>query len=196
MKIYFHCYEIHILLPSDAGYMLCILRIFDPNLEKRPENYFLMVHFVIQGFNKFMLIGQYQHTIDTKKRLALPVKFRGELGGKVIITKGIEHCLVVYTEKEWEVFSQKLANLPISHIEARSFSRNILAAAMEIVLDKLGRILIPDYLKEYAGLKKNVVICGLSNRLEVWDEEKWESYRKSAEKGVEEIVSKLGPLGI
>lgn len=143
-----------------------------------------------------MLIGRYKHTIDNKKRLALPSKFRGELGGKIIITKGIENCLVVYTEKEWEMFSQKLANLPISQIEARSFIRNILAGAMEIVLDKLGRILVPDYLKEYAGFKKNVVICGLSNRLEIWDEQKWEAYIKKSEKGVQEIVSKLGSLGI
>ena len=143
-----------------------------------------------------MLIGQYQHTIDAKKRLALPAKFRGELGNKVIVTKGVENCLVVYTEKEWEVISQKLSNLPISQGEARSFTRHLLASAAEIILDKLGRILIPDYLREYAGLKKNVVICGLSNRLEVWDEIKWENYSKKAEKGVEEIVSKLGSLGI
>jgi len=143
-----------------------------------------------------MLIGQYQHTIDSKKRLALPVKFRGELGTKVIVTKGVENCLVVYTEKEWEVMSQKLGNLPISQIEARSFTRHLLASATEVSLDKLGRILIPDYLKKYSDLKKNVVICGLSNRLEIWDEAKWENYSKDAEKGVEEIVSKLGPLGI
>lgn len=143
-----------------------------------------------------MLIGQYKHTIDTKKRLALPVKFRGELGNKVIITKGIESCLVVYIEKEWGIMSQKLGNLPSAQPEARSFARIILAGAMEVILDKLGRILIPDYLKEYADLKKNVVICGLSNRLEIWDEQKWETYTKKAEKGVEEIVSKLGPLGI
>ena len=143
-----------------------------------------------------MLIGQYKHTIDNKKRLALPVKFRGELGAKVIITKGVENCLVVYTEKEWEVMSQKLGSLPISQTEARSFTRHLLASATEVSLDKLGRILIPDYLKEYASFKKNVVICGLSNRLEIWDETKWEAYSKNAEKGVEEIVSKLGPLGI
>ncbi len=143
-----------------------------------------------------MLIGQYKHTIDIKKRLALPIKFRGELGNKVIVTKGVENCLVIYTEKEWEVMSQKLGNLPVSQSEARSFARHLLASAMEVSLDKLGRILIPDYLKEYANLKKNIVICGLSNRLEVWDEQKWGAYTKNAEKGVEEIVSKLGPLGI
>jgi MraZ protein len=143
-----------------------------------------------------MLIGQYEHTIDNKKRLALPAKFRGELGQKVIITRGIENCLVIYTEKEWEVMSGKLSNLPISQSEARSFTRHLLASAMEVELDKLGRILIPDYLKSYADLKKDVTICGLSNRLEIWDSEKWDSYRKNAEKGVEEIVSKLGGLGI
>lgn len=143
-----------------------------------------------------MLIGQHKHTIDSKKRLALPAKFRGELGSKVIVTKGVENCLVVYTEHEWESMSQKLGNLPISQGEARSFTRHLLASATEVALDKLGRILIPDYLKEYGGFKKNLVICGLSNRLEIWDETKWESYSKNAEKGVEEIVSKLGPLGI
>jgi len=143
-----------------------------------------------------MLIGQYQHTIDNKKRLALPIKFRGELGGQVIITSGIEKCLVVYTQKEWEILSTKLSNLPISAAEARSFTRVTLANAMEVCLDKLGRILIPDYLKEYAGFKKNVVICGLSSRLEIWDAEKWQVYRTEAEKGVAEIVSKLGPMGI
>ncbi len=143
-----------------------------------------------------MLIGQYKHTIDNKKRLALPAKFRGELGDKVIITKGIEKCLVIYTEKEWGVISGKLSNLPISAPEARSFTRSILASAMEVVLDKLGRILVPDYLKNYGGLRKDVIVCGLSNRLEIWDSEKWDAYNKEAEKGIEEIVSKLGPLGI
>jgi len=143
-----------------------------------------------------MLIGQYEHTIDNKKRLALPAKFRGELGDKVIITKGVENCLVIYTEKEWQIFSEKLGNLPISQTGARSFARIILAGAMEVTLDKLGRILIPDYLKEYAGFKKDVTVCGLSNRLEAWDTEKWNTYNKEAEKGVQEIVSQLGSLGI
>lgn len=143
-----------------------------------------------------MLIGQYQHTIDTKKRLALPIKFRGELGAKVVVTQGVENCLVVYTEKEWEVVSAKFSNLTIAQGEARKMARHFLGNATEAILDKLGRILIPDYLKNYAGLKKNVVVCGLSNRLEIWDEAKWANYSKDAEKGVEEIISKLGPMGI
>jgi len=143
-----------------------------------------------------MLIGQYEHTIDNKKRLALPAKFRGELGDKIIITRGVDGCLFVYTQQEWETTSAKWSNLTISQTEARSFARMMLAGAMEVSLDKLGRILVPDYLKDYAGLRKNVIICGLSNRLEIWDSEKWEKYRESAEKGVDEIVSKLGGLGI
>jgi len=143
-----------------------------------------------------MLIGQYEHTIDNKKRLALPAKFRGELGDKIIITRGVDGCLFVYTQQEWQTASAKWSTLTISQTEARSFARMMLAGAMEVALDKLGRILVPDYLKDYAGLKKDVVICGLSNRLEIWDFEKWETYKKAAEKGVDEIVSKLGGLGI
>ena len=143
-----------------------------------------------------MLIGQYEHTIDVKKRLALPSKFREELGDKVIITKGVESCLVVYTENEFKVMSDKLSNLTLTQSEARSFTRTILAGAMEVTLDKLVRILVPDYLKKYAALNKNVVICGLSNRLEIWDKEQWDEWTKKAEEGVSEIVSKLGGLGI
>lgn len=138
-----------------------------------------------------MLIGQYEHTIDNKKRLALPAKFRGELGEKVVITRGIDNCLVIYTLEEWKSVSEKLSQLPGNQAEARSFARIMLAGAMEVILDKLGRILVPDYLKSYADLKKNVVICGLSNRLEVWDSEEWNKYKKEVEGQVSDIASKL-----
>ena len=143
-----------------------------------------------------MLIGQYKHTIDIKKRLALPAKFRGELGSKVVITKGFESCLVIYPEKEWEVISQKMSSLTLTQSEARAVARNFLSGASEAYLDKLGRVLVPDYLKEYAGLKKDVMVCGLSTRLEIWDSEKWAKYMQETEKGVDEMVSKLGELGI
>lgn len=143
-----------------------------------------------------MLIGEYRHTVDTKKRLALPAKFRKELGKSVIITKGLENCLIVYPEKEWRVMSDKLGKLPISPVEARGFARFMLAGAMAVNLDQLGRILIPDYLKAYANLKKNVVICGLFNRLEIWDSQRWETYKLKTEKEVGSLASKLGELGI
>jgi len=143
-----------------------------------------------------MLTGEYKHTIDTKKRLSLPVKFRKELGREVIVTKGIDKCLVVYSQKEGEVMFSKLGELPESKLEARSFARIRLAGAAEVSSDGLGRILIPDYLKKYAGLKKNVIVCGLYNRLEIWDDNTWEIYKKGIEKKVVGLVSKLEDLGI
>lgn len=123
-----------------------------------------------------MFTGEYRHKIDVKKRLALPSKFRKELGGKVVITKGITKCLVVYTKNGWDEMLNKLGGLPITEPEARGFARVILAGAMEVDLDKLGRILIPDYLKKYADLKKEIVVCGLNKELEIWDAEKWDEY--------------------
>lgn len=143
-----------------------------------------------------MFIGEYRHTIDTKKRLALPVKFRKELGKTVIITRGLDNCLIVYPLKEWQVMSDKLGKLPLSQTEARGFARIMLSGAMAVGLDRLGRILIPEYLKDYANLKKNVVICGLYNRLEIWNAQNWKTYEKKMEKGVENLAAKLKELGI
>ncbi len=143
-----------------------------------------------------MFIGEYRHTIDTKKRLALPAKFRKELGKTAIITRGLDNCLVVYSLKAWQVMSDKLGKLPASQLEARGFARIMLAGAMAVDLDKLGRILIPEYLKQYANLKKNTVICGLYNRLEIWDAQKWDNYKKRTEKEVGDFAAKLGELGI
>jgi len=139
-----------------------------------------------------MLIGEYKHTIDSKKRLSLPVKFRKELGKKVIVTRGFESCLVVYPENEWKLVLDQLRALPSGRAESRKFSRAVLGGAIEVNLDKLGRILIPDYLKTYAGLKKNVAVCGLSNKLEIWDESKWEAYRKNAEQAIDKVAEDLG----
>ncbi|PIZ88254.1 MAG: cell division/cell wall cluster transcriptional repressor MraZ [Candidatus Nealsonbacteria bacterium CG_4_10_14_0_2_um_filter_39_15] len=143
-----------------------------------------------------MFIGEYRHTIDTKKRLALPAKFRKELGKTVVITRGLDSCLIVYPLKEWRVMSDKLGKLPLSQTEARGFARVMLSGAMAVGVDGLGRVLIPEYLKGYAGLKKNVIICGLYNRLEIWDAQKWNIYEKKMEKGVEDLASKLKELGI
>ncbi len=146
--------------------------------------------------DNLMFIGEYKHTIDSKKRLALPAKFRKKLGKKVVITKGVDKCLVVYPEKEWNVMSKKLEKLPISRKEARNFARIMLAGAVLAGIDRLGRVLIPDYLKDYATLKKNTVVCGLSNRLEIWDEKKWNSFKSKIEPKVDDMVSNLEELGI
>lgn len=143
-----------------------------------------------------MFIGEYTYSIDEKKRLAIPAKFRKALGKRAILTRGLDNCLVLYPIKEWENLSKKLENLPSSRTEARGFVRIMLSGAVDVVFDKLGRILIPDYLKSYASLKKNVAILGLSNRIEIWDKEKWEEYKKKTEMSTVEIAEKLKELGI
>jgi MraZ protein len=143
-----------------------------------------------------MFIGEYRHTIDAKKRLAVPAKFRKELGSGAVITRGLDNSLVLYPHQEWLTMADKLGNLPASQMEARSFARVMLAGAMEVEFDQLGRILVPDYLKNYAMLKKDVVITGLYNRLEIWDAERWAEFKEKTEKQVGDIASKLGELGI
>ncbi|HBO16503.1 MAG: Protein MraZ [Candidatus Moranbacteria bacterium GW2011_GWE2_35_2-] len=143
-----------------------------------------------------MFIGEYQHSIDPKKRLAVPSKFRGELGNKIVVTRGLDRCLFVYPMKVWEEIAGKLGSLPMGESATRSFVRLMLAGAIDVEIDKQGRVLIPDYLKDYAGLGKNVVIAGLFNRLEVWAEKNWNQYKTKAEKNTDEIAEQLGKLGI
>lgn len=141
-----------------------------------------------------MFIGEYRHSLDKKRRMALPVKFRKELGKKLVITKGFEKCLVVYPLGEWKRVVKRLEELPSSKSSARSLARIFLSGAVEVELDSLGRALIPEYLVEYAGLKKEVVVIGLGNRIELWSPERWEEYRKQTEQKVEEIAEGLEEL--
>src|SRR3989344_7690971 len=132
-----------------------------------------------------MLIGEYTHSIDNKKRLAIPARFRKELGEKVILTRGLDNCLFLYPEQEWKNLAQKLSQLSVGQAGARSFVRLILSGAVEVDFDNLGRILIPDYLKNYANLKKRIAVAGVLNRLEIWDQENWERYKQEIEKNNE-----------
>jgi MraZ protein len=143
-----------------------------------------------------MFIGEYSHTIDPKKRLALPSKFRGELGSKVVVTRGLDNCLFVYPIKVWEEIATKLGTLPVGEASTRSFIRVMLAGAADIELDSQGRILIPEYLKNDGGLAKDVTIVGLFNRLEIWDSNEWKAYKSKAEKNTGEIAEELGKLGV
>lgn len=143
-----------------------------------------------------MFIGEYSHSIDSKKRLAVPFKFRNDLKNKIVVTRGLDKCLFVYPMKTWGELANKLGTLPVGESGTRSFTRLMLAGAVDAEVDKQGRILIPDYLKEYAGLKKNVVVAGLYNRLEIWDEKKWNEYKNKAEKNSDEIAEQLGKLGV
>lgn len=143
-----------------------------------------------------MFIGEYTYSIDEKKRLAIPTKFRPLLGKKAVITRGLDQCLFLFPAKEWGDLAKKLAQLPLSQADARGFARLMLTGAMEVSLDNLGRILIPDYLKTYALLKKKVVIAGVYNRVEIWDEGKWQEYKKKTETTVGDIAEKLKELGV
>ncbi len=143
-----------------------------------------------------MFIGEYQYSIDEKKRLAIPPKFRKMLGKKAVITRGLDQCLFLYPAKEWQVLARKLSQLPLSQADARGFARLMLTGAMEVTIDNLGRILIPDYLKEYAFLKKKVVIAGVYNRIEIWDSQKWKEYKEKTEKEVGDIAERLKELGV
>ncbi|MGI6297049.1 MAG: division/cell wall cluster transcriptional repressor MraZ [Minisyncoccales bacterium] len=138
-----------------------------------------------------MLIGEYKYNLDDKKRLTMPSKFRTILGKKAIVTKGIDGCLFMYSEKAWKELAEKIAKLPFSQSNARSFSRIMLAGAMDVLIDSNGRILIPDYLKEYAGLDKKVVVAGLYSRIEVWDEDKWDKYNKENTDRIDDVAEGL-----
>ncbi len=143
-----------------------------------------------------MLIGEYLHTIDIKKRIAIPSKLRREVGAKLVITRGLDNCLFVFPISQWNKLVEKLSKLPLGQRDTRGFIRLMLAGASEVGLDRLGRILIPDYLKQYAGLKKNIVVAGVYNRLEIWDEAKWKLFKQSTEKEVDNMAERLGELGV
>lgn len=138
-----------------------------------------------------MIIGEYKYNLDEKKRLTLPSKFRKLLGKKAVITRGIDGCLFLYSEKDWKDLAEKLAKLPLSQSNARTFARIMLAGAMDVLIDSAGRILVPDYLKEYADLGKKVVIAGLYNRIEIWDEEKWNKYSGDSSSHIGDIAEGL-----
>ncbi len=127
--------------------------------------------------------------------MAVPAKFREEMKSGAIITRGLD-CLFIFADKEWGVLAQKLTTLPLAQSNSRAFARLMLAGAMDVEVDSQGRILIPDYLRKYAGLTKQVVVAGLYNRVEVWDAEKWEKYKAKTESSSDEIAEKLGELGI
>src|SRR3990167_1066985 len=138
-----------------------------------------------------MLIGEYKHNLDPKKRLAVPSKFRKELDGGAVLTKGLDGCLFIFPLKNWAPFAEMLGGLSIGKQETRSFARLFLSGAVNVEFDSLGRILIPDNLKTYANLNKDVVIAGLFNRLEIWKETRWNAYKNNLEKNSDKIAEKL-----
>lgn len=143
-----------------------------------------------------MLIGEYEHSLDVKGRLIMPSRLRDDIGEKFILTKGLDGCLFGFAEKEWQVFEEKLKALPITNKNARDFTRFFLSGAIECEIDKQGRFLITNNLREYAKLVKEIVIIGIGTRIEIWDKEKWKSYNNEKEISADEIAENMENLGI
>lgn len=143
-----------------------------------------------------MFIGEYNHNLDDKGRLAIPAKFRALLKRGGVVTKGLDNCLFLYTKDQWQKIAQKISALPISQAKARSFSRHLLAGAMDVEFDNQGRITLPEYLRDFASLKRSIIVAGLYNHLEIWNKEDWDKYKSDSEKNSNVIAEELGDLGI
>ncbi len=148
------------------------------------------------GGDKAMLMGEYLHSIDDKGRIILPAKFREELGASFVVTKGLDHCLFVYDQKEWAILESKLKQLPLAKPEARAFIRFFFSGGAELACDKQGRVVLPSNLREYAHIDKDVVIVGVSNRVEIWNKETWDKYNEQIGPTVAQIAENLVDLGI
>ena len=126
-----------------------------------------------------MFMGRYNHTIDPKGRLSIPSKYREVLGDEFVVSKGMDGCLYVYANDDWKVFEGKLASLPLMSEEARQFARFFLSGAQPVTVDKQGRILMPQDLREFAGREKDVVLAGMGSRIEIWSLERWKANNDS-----------------
>ena len=144
-----------------------------------------------------MLIGEYTHTIDDKNRMSLPSKLRQVMGKKIIITPGLDKCLFAFTLDEWQKIAQKLSeNSSMLSADMRSFTRYMFGGASEVEIDSLGRVLVPVFLRQRANLKTKVVLIGVQNRLEIWNEKSWSDYKSQVEKQADGLAEKLAGLGL
>ena len=143
-----------------------------------------------------MLIGQYSHTLDVKKRLSLPSKFKKVLGEKVVITRGLDSCLFLFTISEWEIIAKKLTSQSVGSREARDLNRFFLSGAVEVDVDSAGRVLVPDFLRSFASLENKVVLAGLYSRVEIWDEKVWEAKQKDISDNADDVAAKLQEVGM
>lgn len=143
-----------------------------------------------------MFIGEYQHTLDNKGRVIIPSRFREDLGEEFVMTKGLDNCLFIYARDEWSILEEKLKTLPLTNRDARAFVRFFFSGAAECTLDKQGRVLIPANLREHSRLEKDVVVIGVSTRMEIWSKEEWDSYNSDDNLSYDNIAEKMAELGI
>ena len=143
-----------------------------------------------------MLIGEYEHSLDDKGRVIMPAKLRIDIGERFIITKGLDGCLFVFSQAEWSNFETKLKELPLTSKTARDFVRFFLSGATECEIDKQGRFLIVTNLREYANIKKELVIIGVGTRIEIWDKTKWKDYNDDKNISADVLAENMTMLGI
>ncbi len=143
-----------------------------------------------------MFIGEYTHTADEKKRISLPAKFRKELGTKIVVTRGLDNCLFLFTTKTWSGIAEETAKLGMMQADTRGFSRFMFSGASEVEVDSAGRILIPEYLGTFAGLENKIVFAGVHDRIEIWNEKRWNTYKKRIESQADMMAEKLGSVGM
>ncbi|SKC78875.1 division/cell wall cluster transcriptional repressor MraZ [Maledivibacter halophilus] len=143
-----------------------------------------------------MFIGEYLYTLDKKGRINIPSKFREDLGERFFITKGLDNCLFVFPESEWRNFENKLKGLPLTNKSARAFVRLFFSGATECSLDKQGRVTIPQNVREFAELEKEVAIIGVSTRIEIWSKNNWDKYNDTANISYDDIAEQMAELGI
>ena len=142
-----------------------------------------------------MLIGEFEHSLDAKGRLIMPAKLREDIGERFVVTKGLDGCLFAFSLTEWTNFEEKLKTLPLSNKNSREFTRFFLSGATECEIDKQGRFLIPNNLRQVANLQKEVIIIGVGTRIEIWNKDKWKSYSNDSI-SVEDIAESMTMLGI
>lgn len=142
-----------------------------------------------------MFMGEYNHSIDAKGRLIVPAKFREVLGEEFVVTKGLDGCLFVYPQAEWRNFEEKLKSLPLTNKNARQFTRFFLAGAATCEVDKQGRILLPQVLREFAELEKEVVLVGVASRIEIWSSKRWNECMEAYDEDMDEVAENMESLG-
>jgi len=142
-----------------------------------------------------MFIGEFSHNLDDKNRLMIPIKFRTSLSDGLVITRGLDGCLWLYPKAEFESLAVEISKLPITQVNSRNFSRLMLSGAMDLEMDKIGRVVIPGYLKDYSAITDRVVMAGVYNRIEIWPAEKWQTFKGEMESNSSEIAENLADIG-
>lgn len=143
-----------------------------------------------------MLMGEFHHTLDTKGRVIIPAKFREQLGDQFYMTRGMDGCLFGYPSKQWQILEKKMQQLPLTKRDARAFVRFFYSAATECEFDRQGRIIIPRTLRDHAGLTKKCVIIGVSERFEIWSEDRWNEFSQKAEENFDNIAENMIDFGL